>query len=333
MKTLRKILLWILAIIAILVIIAYLLPRTYKVERSVYIKADKMLVYDLCCNMSKWHIWTAWTKEMDSTVTYEFSGQDCQAGAVMKWTGKIMGVGEVTITDLQPGQLIAYDLAFDGGKYTSKGEMIFEDAVDSLKVTWNDKGDLGYNPFARYMGLFMDKMMGPDFQKGLDKLKVVSEERSTWPKIEETVFPAQTVILIRDSAGPADYGRVMGTGFGELAGFVKANKLTCKGSPFAIFIKWDSATQFSVFDLGMTIETTAENKGRVRVENLPEQKVVLAYYFGPYEKTYSAYMALGSYVKAENMEEVGGPWEIYVTDPMTEKDTMKWETRIAFPVK
>jgi effector-binding domain-containing protein len=69
------------------------------------------------------------------------------------------------------------------------------------------------------------------------------------------------------------------------------------------------------------------------VENLPEQKVVLAYYFGPYEKTYSAYMALGSYVKAENMEEVGGPWEIYVTDPMTEKDTMKWETRIAFPVK
>ena len=46
-----------------------------------------------------------------------------------------------------------------------------------------------------------------------------------------------------------------------------------------------------------------------------------------------AYMALGSYVKAENLEEVGGPWEIYVTDPMTEKDTMKWETRIAFPVK
>jgi effector-binding domain-containing protein len=333
MKTFRKILLWILAIIAILVVIAYLLPRNYKVERSVYIKADKMLVYDLCCNLSKWHLWTAWNKNLDSTMVSEVVGEDCQIGAVMKWTGKKTGNGEMTVTGLQPGQLIAYDLSFQGGKYKSKGEIIFGDAADSVQITWNDKGDLGYNPFARYMGLFMDKMMGPDFEKGLNTLKAIAEERNTWPKIEETLFDPQTVILIRDSAGPADYGNVMGRGFGELAGFVKTNKLTAKGYPFTIYHKWDSVTQFSVFDMGMTIDKAAQGKDRVRVESLPEQKVVIAYYFGPYDKTYGAYKALGSYVREENLEEAGGPWEIYVTDPMTEKDTMKWETRIAFPVK
>ena len=333
MKTFRKILLWILAIIALLVIIAFLLPRTYKVERSVYIKADKALVYSLCCNFSQWHLWVPWTKELDSTAVFEITGDDCTPGVTMKWNGKMVGNGEMTVTDLQPGQLVAYNLSFDGGKYKSRGEMIFEDAADSVKVTWNDQGDLGYNPFARYMGLMMDKMMGKDFTKGLNKLKMVAEERNSWPKIEETTFEPQTVILVRDSAGPADYGRVMGKGFGELAEFARKSKITCKGYPFAIYIKWDSATQFSVFDMGMQVESGAEGAGRVRVENIPATKVVMAYYFGPYEKTYGAYMALDKYVKAENLEEAGGPWEIYVTDPTTEKDTSKWETHIAFPVK
>jgi effector-binding domain-containing protein len=333
MKTLRKILLWILAIIAILVVIAYLLPGSYKVERSIYIKADKMLTYGLVCNLQKWHLWSAWTKEADSTVVFEFEGTDCQPGAVMRWTGERLGNGEMILSEIQPGQFLGYDLSFDKGKYTSRGSFSFEEIADSMKITWVDEGDLGYNPFARYMGLMMERMMGPDFEKGLTKLKTVSEMRCKWPRIEETSFEAQTAILIRDSAGPADYERVMGSGFGELASFVKANKITCTGYPFAIYIKWDSVTQFSVFDLGMTISGTAEGKGRVRVESIPAQKVVQAYYYGPYDKTYDAYMALDSYVKAEGLEEAGGPWEIYVTDPMTEKDTAKWETRIAFPVK
>ncbi len=333
MKTFRKILLWILAIIALLVIIAYLLPRSYKVERSVYIKADKMLVYNLCCDLTKWKVWAAWTKAMDSTAVFSYSGTPCTVGEVQQWKGKVMGEGELTITDLQPGQLIAYDLAFQQGKYRSKGEMIFEPAGDSLRVTWNDRGDLGFNPFARYMGLMMDQMMGPDFQKGLEKLKHIAEERNSWPRIEETILPAQTVALIRDSAGPKDYEQVMGRGFGELTAYTKTNKISCKGYPFAIYIKWDSVTQFSVFDIGIAIETPANPSGRIRIENLPEQNVVMAYYYGPYDKTYSAYMALDQYVRQSELEETGGPWEIYVTDPMTEKDTLKWETRIAFPVK
>jgi effector-binding domain-containing protein len=333
MKTFRKILLWLLAIVAVLVVIAFLIPGNYKVERSVYIKADKMLVYNLCCDMSQWKVWTTWTKERDSTAVFELVGPACQVGTMQKWDGKKMGNGQMTITELQPGQLIAYDLEFQNGKYQSKGEMIFEQTGDSLKVTWIDSGKLGYNPISRYFGLFMDRMMGPDFEKGLAKLKMIAEERTNWPRIEVTKLDAATVILVRDSAGPKDYEKVMGTGFGELMGFVKANKLASSGYPFAIYHRWDSATQFSVFDMGIVVDKTAPAKGRVRVENLPDQKVVMAYYFGAYDKTYSAYTALDKYVKQEGLEEAGGPVEFYVTDPMTEKDTLKWETRIAFPIK
>lgn len=333
MRTLSKIFLWILAIVAVLVIIAYLLPKTYKVERSVYIRADKNLVYELAANLTKWKVWTPWTKQMDSTAVFEFTGDAGQVGSGENWSGKKMGSGELVITELKPGELVAYDLMFDKGKYQSKGEILFEQAADSLKVTWIDRGDLGYNPVARYMGLTMDRMMGPGFEQGLAKLKKVSEERMGWPRIEETLFPAQIAVLIRDSAGPADFASKTGAGFGEIISFTKANKLTCSGYPFAIYLKWDSVTKFSVFDMGIAVDKLVSGSGRVRVESIPEQKVVQAYYFGPCDKTYGAYMALDQYIRQCELEEAGGPWEIYVTDPMTEKDTSKWETRIAFPVK
>jgi hypothetical protein len=32
-----------------------------------------------------------------------------------------------------------------------------------MKVTWTNDGDLGASPIGRWFGLFMDRMMGPDF--------------------------------------------------------------------------------------------------------------------------------------------------------------------------
>ena len=54
----------------------------------------------------------------------------------------------------------------------SEGAIRIEAAgAGSSKVTWSNGGDLGMNPVGRYFGLFMDRMMGPDFQSGLEKLK------------------------------------------------------------------------------------------------------------------------------------------------------------------
>jgi effector-binding domain-containing protein len=176
-------------------------------------------------------------------------------------------------------------------------------------------------------------MMGPDFEKGLAKLKKVAEERTGWPKIEEKMMPQQVVLLIRDSAGPATYGQIMGKAFGEVMGFVKSNKLVCTGAPFAIYIKWDSVTMFSVMDLGIAVEKADNGKGRIRVEKIPSQQVAIAHYFGAYDKTAPVYHILDQYIKESGKQQAGGPWEIYITDPTTVKDTAQWATDILFPVK
>jgi effector-binding domain-containing protein len=333
MKALKKIFFWLMGIIALLFIVSFLLPKTYKVERSTMIKSSPEVIYALTSDFQQWHLWAAWTKETDSTVVFEMTGEPAQAGTSWKWNGEVLGNGEMILSELQPGRLVAYDLAFDHGKYKSKGKLVIEPEGDSIKVSWFDEGDLGYNPVSRYMGLFMGKMMGPDFEKGLAKLKVVAEMRSNWPKIDETVIPAQTVIMVVDSAGPKEYAEIMGKAYGELYGFMKSGKLVQKGAPFATYLRWDSVTFFSVMNICIPVENAKDGKGRIRVQLVPEQRVVRAFYFGPYSKMEPAYRALATYIKDAGKVEAGGPSEIYITDPMVEKDTTKWETHIVFPVK
>ncbi len=333
MKTIIKVLCWLGGIIVLLVIISFFLPRTYKVERTTMIKAGPEVIYGLTMNFAQWHLWVPWTKEMDPTAVFEMKGPAGQLGTSWSWNGKKMGEGTMVSSELVPGKRVAYDLAFDHGKYKSKGSIEIEQAGDSCKVSWNDQGDLGYNPMARYMGLFMDRMMGPDFEKGLASLKKVAEARSTWPKIEELTVNAQIVLLVRDSAGPKTYAQVIGKAYGEIMSFMKTNKLRQVGAPFAIYQKYDTTTFFSVMDLGIPVDKIAAGKGRVRSATLPEQKAVMAHYFGAYEKIGPVYNALHQYIKESEKVIAGAPWESYITDPMNEKDTAKWETGVVFPVK
>ncbi len=332
MKTLKKIFLAIVIIIVLLVIVAFILPKTYHVERSTVINGNKAMIYNLTSNFAKWELWTPW-KEMDTAATYKMVGEDGKVGTIWSWDGKVVGDGQMTLTQLVPGELVGYDIAFHHGKYKSQGKIIIEATGDSAKVSWIDEGDLGYNPISRYMGLFMGKMMTPEFDKGLAKLKKVVELRKGWPKIEEKVMPEQTVLLIRDSAGPKTYEKVFSKGFGEIMQFTKANKINVTGPPFAVYLKYDTVTMFSVMDMGIPVDKADKGKGRIRVEKIPAGNAVVAYYFGPYDKTGPTYNALHQYCKESGKISTGGPWEIYVTDPMTEKDPMKVETDIVFPVK
>jgi effector-binding domain-containing protein len=333
MKTLIKIFYWVMGIVALLIIVSLLLPKTYKVDRMITIHAKPGIIYGLTSNFKLWHLWVPWTKEVDSSAVFTMAGAAAQVGTSWKWDGKILGNGEMVCTSLLPGQLVAYDLAFDNGKYRSKGKITIESQGDSTNVSWIDEGDLGYNPVGRYMGLFMDRMMGPDFEKGLAKLKAVAESRKAWPQVEETYLNKQVVLVVRDSAGPKTYSMVMSRAYGEIMEFVQSNKLNVNGPAFSIALKWDSATMSSVMDIGMPVEKAATGKGRVQVMDFPEQKVVMAHYFGPYEKIAFTYNVLDQYIKETDNLIVGAPWEIYITDPMTEKDTLKWETRVAFPIK
>jgi effector-binding domain-containing protein len=220
------------------------------------------------------------------------------------------------------------------GTIKAQSVMMLEPQGDSCKVSWSVEGNLGYNPIARYSGLFMNKMMGHDFEKGLVKLKKVSEERAGWPRIEQKMMEEKMVLLVRDSASSKTYEKVFAQAYAEIGAFMKSNNLKQNGAPFAIYLKYDTVTTFSVMDIGIPVDKAVnKGKGRVRYEKVPSQEVMIAHYLGSYDKMAKAYWVLSQSIKEAGKHEAAGPWEIYITDPMTEKDPAKWQTDILFPVK
>jgi effector-binding domain-containing protein len=334
MKTFKRIIILLVAIIVLLIIIGFLLPKSYKVERTIYIKANTQGIYGMVAYLGKWDLWEPWSKQMDSTVTYEFKGTDGQVGATRMWNGKKLGDGMMTITAMTPGQSVNYDLAFRHGNIKSQSSMILEPSGDSCKVLWSVSGDLGNNPMNRYFGLFMNKMMGPDFEKGLARLKKVSEERNSWPVTEITNMPEKMVLVVRDSGEMKTVQPVFIKAFSEIGAFIKANNLKMSSAPFAIYQKWDSVKMAAVMDIGVGVDKPVDKvNGRIKYEKIPAQQVMVAHYFGPYDKMQQAYWIIHQSMKEAGKEMAGAPWEVYIGDPGTEKDSMKVQTDIVFPIK
>lgn len=171
MKALKTIVLVVLLLPIALVLAAFLLPSTYRVERSQLIKAPSDAVFAQINTLKTWPEWTAWTVARYPDMKVSFEGPDSGVGATYSWDGKSSGQGVLKLTRAEPGKGVWYDLDFDHGKFKSTGGLILEPAGDSVKVTWFNEGNLGANPVSRYFGLMMDKMMGPDFATGLLNLK------------------------------------------------------------------------------------------------------------------------------------------------------------------
>lgn len=169
----RKLIKWVAAIAALLVIafigIGLVLPSTYLVERSVVIAADAPAIHEYVGDLRRWPEWTPWQDE-DPSIRIERGEQTQGAGAHQSWTGE-SGSGELTFTQSSPETGIRYDLSFDEGAFESKGAVLYSPLGSDTRVTWRMTGDVGTNIVGRYFGVMMDRMVGPMFESGLEKLK------------------------------------------------------------------------------------------------------------------------------------------------------------------
>lgn len=180
MKALKKIVLAALVLPVVIVIGSFFLPSRYHVERSVVVKASPEAIFEQVNRLKHWPEWTAWTVQKYPDMKIAFSGPESGVGAVYTWEGKSSGNGTLKITASEAGRRVGYSLDFENGKHVSTGAIAIEpDTVTpgAFKVTWHNAGDLGANPVSRIFGLMMDRMMGPDFEEGLQKLRARVESK------------------------------------------------------------------------------------------------------------------------------------------------------------
>ncbi len=331
MKILKRIIIWLVVLIALLIVVAYLLPGTYKVERSTLIKADKGMIFDMVCDFENWELWTPWSSEMDSNAVIETIGS-CEVGSVQKWDGEEMGKGEMKVTEIVPGEKILWELGFEGVSQKMKVGMYFEAEGDEWLVTWTAEGELGYNPIFRYYGLMIDSELGEDYEIGLQQLKELCESLPDYPGIKVVELTAGPAVAVRDSVSMAEMQPFMETFFPKLYMYVMRNQATIAGHPYSMYYSWDPEGR-SYMEIGLPLDIALEGDKEIVPSETPGGKAVRGVYYGPYENMNSVYEALEQYMKVMKLEPRGVAWEVYVTDPSQEPDSSKWETQVFFPLR
>jgi hypothetical protein len=169
--------LFVVAVALALIVIGggYALPRSVHVERSTLLQADAGKIFPYINSLRRFHEWSPWA-ERDPNMKLDFAGPEEGVGAKMSWSSDKGDVGSGTqeIVESVANERVATALDFgEMGKSRASFRLLPEES--GTKVTWALDAELPSNPIARWFGLFLDGMVGADYDEGLKRLKAKVE--------------------------------------------------------------------------------------------------------------------------------------------------------------
>lgn len=334
MKIFMKILGAFAAFILIISAIGFIFfPSHIHVERSIVIDRDKAGIFNYLNELRNQPSWSPW-HEKDINTKYIFSEPSSGVGAEMKWDSPVKDVGKGSMknTKVVSDSLIKMDLNFmDNG--TAQGAYTFSSEGKGTKVVWSLDMEAGANPLFRIMGKFMDGMVGKDFEKGLIKLKAVQEAMPVGPvtTLEESAVPESNYLSFHGKADVANIATFLGNSYGLIGAELGKQKLKMSGAPFAFYYT-NSSTAWEM-DAAIPTATLGKSNGTIKAGKISAGNAVCVHYFGSYDKISKAHSMAHDYISAHNKTIIGAPWESYITDPGVEKDTLKWQTDVFYPIK
>jgi Polyketide cyclase / dehydrase and lipid transport len=178
MKLIIKIFAVIFGVWVVLMVVGFFLPGHYRVERTTVIAASPAVIYPLVSDLKAWKGWGVWfARDPDMKITY--SPATSEVGAWSQWVSKSQGDGKMTIASTHPNELFEYKMEFsDIGMVSLGGMRLTPIDPTTTQVSMTMEGDLARNPMYRWFGLFMGKLVGPDFDAGLANLKRLSEAKA-----------------------------------------------------------------------------------------------------------------------------------------------------------
>lgn len=176
MKTLKKIIVVLLIIIAIPLIIALFLPKNFESEGEIVINKSKQEVFDYIKYVKNQDNFGTWQLS-DSNMETTSEGEDGTVGFKYSWDSEKLGKGAQVITNIIEGERMESDMFFfDFNDDANKSYISVEEkSPTETLVKW---GIAGKSPYPwNLMSLFFD--MNKDFEQGLKNLKEILEAQES----------------------------------------------------------------------------------------------------------------------------------------------------------
>lgn len=179
MRLIKMFLFVLIGLFAVVTIIGLFIPSSVKVSRGIIINADSAIVHNELSDVKNWNKWLPWITA-DSGAIVQLSPVTDQTGSFFKWKGlKYESSGTLTLQQIEPDVIyVLYQLkemndAEGGFRLRSSGAVKQE-----TEVQWFMEYKLKWYPWERFYGIFVDHIIGPAFDKGLEQLKTYLEAKT-----------------------------------------------------------------------------------------------------------------------------------------------------------
>jgi effector-binding domain-containing protein len=346
MRFLKKLILFLLIFIVVLLGVAFVLPPSAHVERSITINRPASQIYTVLNSYRRFNEWSPWAAK-DPAAKYQISGPASGVGAKESWQGdpKTVGSGSQEIIESTPNKSVGTSLDFgDMGKATAHFQLTPDATNASTKVLWTldtqaplaIDGKILWNAIGRYMGLFMDKMVGADYEQGLAKLKTLVE---SFPATDiggisgqEVTLQPQKIYFVTDSANTDTAKAVLTDAYMRIGKVMVPNKINMAGAPITITTSYD-ATAWK-FDAAIPVDRNdvVPADAGVKVGTTYAGKAVQFMHVGPYEKIGDTTMKAYAWLAVQGYKPTDRMIEEYISDPgTTPPDQLK--TQLKIPVQ
>ncbi|MGD1844532.1 MAG: SRPBCC family protein [Salibacteraceae bacterium] len=319
-----------LGLIVLVVVASLFFPDRMKFERSLVMSASPDAIYEEVANFEKWEAWSPWIK-MDPTIVNAYEHSDLGPNTVMKWTSTESGDGLQTITEMVKNEKIVTKLNFSDWPGDNFATWTFEEVEGGTKVTWSMNGAPAMLPFRPLVAL-MQGTVEKSYDMGLAAIKEIAEKKPSISWEEVTIDAPRWAIAIRDTISIDEMATIHGKCYGKIATFLSENNIEIADKPLCVNHGWDPKNNFIDLELAIPVADSIAVGEGMNMCQIPAQKAMMYRYYGAYDAMEPTYEMLFADLQRKGIELSGPSWEIYVTDPMEEKDQSKVETDLYFPI-
>jgi hypothetical protein len=173
---LKKLLIGLVLVVAVLALVGMAFPRTITVTRSATMQAPAAAIYAEIASPRAWPAWSPWNKR-DPQMAITFSGPESGTGARWDWKSESQGDGGMVFTRAVAPTSVDFELTIVGMGPPSTGRFTLTPAGAGTTVEWTMTSDMGAGPIGRWFGLFFPRMIRKDFDDGLAAIKAKVEGR------------------------------------------------------------------------------------------------------------------------------------------------------------
>lgn len=345
MKLLKRLLYFIAGLAVVLLLVSFFLPGKAHVERSLQMSNVKPeSVFAQLNDLKSYDKWMPWNQK-DPQMKKRWGDKTAGVGASYSWESKVkdVGNGSMTITEAVQNKLVKTDLNFmENGTAKAGWELNAKDGGTDVKWFMDTEANGGFftKAISKYVFLFMDKMVGADFEKGLESLKKAAEAAPAMPtglaepkmEVEEKNTSTLNLLYIKETADNFDeIGPKLGEAYGEIGKFYKELGIKVTGAPMAFY---SGAAYPMQIEAAVPVDKLPPAAGgRINTKQLMEGRAVVIHFYGPYSLLQKGYNKIADWMKANNKEANGAPYEVYIGDPGTTKDPYQVQTDIYQPIK